>query len=91
MNRIGTPREIRIREMEGFKAFIEVDLADESSRRPYRNLYNTYIEGKLTPQEFKQMLILINNNNLSKKSSGSEETEMHLTADQIKNLFAKKP
>ena len=44
MHRIGSPRDIRIREMAGFKAFIEVDLADEASRKPYRELYDKYYE-----------------------------------------------
>lgn len=60
MYRIGSPRDIRIREMAGFKAFIEVDLADEASRKPYRELYDKYIEGEIDRRTFSAQLKFIN-------------------------------
>ncbi len=88
MYRIGTPRDIRIREMAGFKAFIEVDLADEASRKPYRELYEQYIAGTIDRSAFSAQLKFINEQYQSQKAQLSEETELQLTAAQLKQLVA---
>lgn len=88
MHRIGSPRDIRIREMAGFKAFIEVDLADEASRKPYRELYDKYIEGEIDDDGFDDGLKRIAEHYRTKKALVSEETEMQLTADEMNKLFA---
>ena len=102
MYRIGSPRDIRIREMAGFKAFIEVDLADEASRKPYRELYEQYIAGAKPYRElyeqyiagaidrnaFSAHLKFINEHYQSQKAQLSEETEMQLTATELKQLVA---
>lgn len=88
MYRIGSPRDIRIREMAGFKAFIEVDLADEASRKPYRELYDKYIEGAIDRRTFSAHLKFINEHYQSQKAQLSEETEMQLTATELKQLVA---
>lgn len=84
----GTPREQRIEEMEDFKACIEVDLADENTRRPYRNLYQQYIDGKIDREDFGRMLKFINEHRQAQKITASEETELTLTPEQMRELFA---
>lgn len=84
----GTQRDQRIREMAGFKACIEVDLADERTRRPYRNLYQQYIDGKIDLEDFVKMLKFINEHSEAQKITASEETELVLTTEQLRELFA---
>lgn len=86
MYRIGSPRDIRIREMAGFKAFIEVDLADEASRKPYRELYDKYIEGEIDRNAFSAHLKFINEHYQSQKAVLSEETELQLSANELNQL-----
>ena len=90
MYRIGSPRDIRIREMAGFKAFIEVDLADEVSRKPYRELYDKYIAGAIDRHTFSAQLKFMNEHYQSQKAVLSEETEMQLTATELKQLVAER-
>lgn len=86
MYRIGSPRDIRIREMAGFKAFIEVDLADEASRKPYRELYKQYIAGAIDRNAFSAHLKFINEHYQSQKDVLSEETELQLSANELNQL-----
>ena len=86
MYRIGSPRDIRIREMAGFKAFIEVDLADEESRKPYRALYDQYVEGAIDRSAFSAQLKFINEHYQSQKAQLSEETELQLSATELHQL-----
>ena len=63
-------------------------MADEASRKPYRELYEQYIAGAIDRNAFSAHLKLINEHYQSQKAQLSEETEMQLTATELKQLVA---
>ena len=74
----------RIEEMAGFKAVLDVDFEPTDNKAPYEKIYNDYINGLITSEQFSQKLdVIINTPGLiNSQSQFQDENEMSLSPEE---------
>ena len=80
----------RIEEMAGFRAVLDVDFEPTDNKAPYEKIYNDYINGIITSEEFSQKLnVIINTPGLiNSQSQFQDENEMSLPPEEAEKFKA---
>ena len=83
-------KQQRIEEMAGFKAVLDVDFEPTDNKEPYEKIYNDYINGSITREQFSAQLdVIINTPGLiNSKSQFQDENEMSLSPEEAAKFKA---
>lgn len=83
-------KQQRIEEMAGFRAVLDVDFEPTDNKEPYERIYNDYINGLITREEFSRRLdVIINTPGLiNSKPQFEDENEMSLIPEEAAKFKA---